>query len=105
MKIKVSKVFAKFVNETAKEAGKQFTAKVIGMSANEYACHCGLWSDPYADYNARTGKFDVLAVYYPGEFYACPRYVGTEELTNEVRRARVDNFEDLARLIVDMFEI
>ena len=104
MKIKVSKVFAKFVNETAKMSGKDFHANVVALSTSAAGWH-GL--DPYdeIDYNYETGKIMALCITYPADYYACPVYMSTRRLCAEFRRRGIKTVEQLRAMIVDMFEI
>lgn len=99
MQVKVSKVFAKFVNETAKEFGKQFYAQVRTRPLRPYEN----WCDD--DYDWDTNEVRELVVTYPDEYYACPRFVRTDEIVAEFNRRGVKDWDGLKRMVVDMFEI
>lgn len=99
MKIKVSKVFAKFVNEVAEEFGKKFHAEVVTRRLRPYEN----WCDD--DYNWETGLVRELVVTYPPAYYACPRIVRTDELVAEFNSRGVKTWDGLKRMVVDMFEV
>ena len=99
MKVKVSKVFAKAVNEIAEKYGKRFHAEVRTRGVRPYENFCD------ADFNWETDEVRELVVTYPAEYYACPRYVRTDELLAEFNRRGVKAWEQFERMIVDMFEI
>lgn len=99
MQVKVSKVFAKFVNEVADEFGKEFHAEVRTRKLRPYENWCD------ADYNWATDEVRELVVTYPYEYYACPKYVRTDELIAEFNRRGEKTWDGLKRMVVDMFEI
>ena len=99
MKVKVSKVFAKAVNEIAEKYGKRFHAEVRTRGVRPYENWCD------ADYNWDTDEVRELVVTYPAEYYACPRYVRTDELLAEFNRRAVKTWAEFEQMIVDMFEI
>lgn len=68
MKVKVTKVMAKLLNEKF----PQFTFRVEEHTT-------GWFSDPL-DYNPKTGHTKMLVVYYPGEYYALPKCFTTTDL-------------------------
>ena len=95
MIIKVSKVFANFINETAKEFGKKFHAEVVKFST---------FGDDI-DYDCSTGRYRNIQVTYPYGYYAVPQYFSTGQLVREFRRRGVKTVEDLKKMIVDICEI
>ena len=108
MKIKVSKTFAKFINDTAKELNFKVSAKVVELSENSYRWNVD--SDifralDYGDYDIsnRTGKAIMLV--YPEDYFACPNYLTTYQLTQEFKRNSVSSLEDLKNMIKNMCEI
>ena len=105
MKIQVSKTFAKFINETASEKGVKLTASVIEVSPSAYGFYV---ADPYLndyDYNWAKDVYKALYIEYPGEYYACPRYVTTRELNAEFTLRGVTDVDGLKAMIVDMLAI
>ena len=109
MKVKVSKVFAAFINKAAKELGFNAHASVVTMSARLYRLNIGLdaWLDAedYGDYDWGEGEYKAIRVDYPGEYYAMPKYLTTAELTKEFRRRQVSTTDDLKDMVRDMCEI
>ena len=99
MKVKVSKVFAKAVNEIAEKYGKRFHAEVRKRKIGMWENFCD------ADFNWETDEVRELVVTYPAEYYACPRYVRTDELLAEFNRRGVKAWAEFEQMIVDMFEI
>lgn len=95
MIIKVSKVFANFINETAKEFGKKFHAEVVKFST----------IGDEVDYDWSTGRFRNIQITYPYGYYAVPQYFSTRYLVREFKRRGVKTVEDLKKMIVDICEI
>lgn len=71
MYIQVSKVFARFINETAKIKGFAARAEVVEVTENFYKWNVDIYGPrDFRDYNGRTNKYKVLAVEYPADYYA-----------------------------------
>ena len=62
MLVKVSKVFAAFMNETAAKMGFKASAEVVYLSERENCRIFGSWADNLGDYDYRTGKYKAIAV-------------------------------------------
>lgn len=108
MKVKVSKVFAAFINKAAKELGFKAEASVVTMSANAYKMNVSMdlfAAEDYGDYDWTTGEVKAIRVDYPAEYYAMPRYLTTAELTKEYRRRHVSTEGDLKEMLRYMCEI
>ena len=109
MKIKVSKVFADFINKTAKELGFSAEASVVKMSERAYRLNVGLNAmldaDDYGDYDWAEDEYKVIRVVYPEEYYACPQYLTTAMLINEYRRRGVSTIDELKLMLKDMLSI
>ena len=109
MKIKVSKVFADFINKTAKELGFSAEASVVTMSENAYRMNVGfgaqLDADDYGDYDWSTGKYKAIRVCYPDSYYAMPTYLTTAALQREYRSTNVSNVDGLKQMLRSMCEI
>lgn len=105
MNIRVSKVFADFINKTAANV----EASMLKMSEGEYRMNLGgfaLWdAEQYGDYDWKTDKYKAIVVTYPSDYYACPRYISTKELDKEFKRRGVRDAEGLKAMIKDMVEI
>lgn len=106
MNIAVTKVFAKFINKTAKEMGFKAHAVVITLPSNAYTFHTGtdLW-DAGDDYDFTTGRCKVIMVDYPEIYYACTRFLSTHRLTEEFRKRGVRTAEELKEMLRDMLEV
>ena len=105
MKVKVSKVFADFINKTVKDV----EARVVKMSENQYRMNLGgfaVWdAEEFGDYDWQTGEYKAIVVVYPYDYYACPRYISTKELTKEFKRRGVRDAEGLKEMVKDMIMI
>lgn len=104
MIIKVSKTFAKFINETSKMRGLGACAEVVEFSESAYRWNVSM-HDGFTDYNPNTGKYKAIQITFPADFYACPIYLTTEQLTREFRRYNVQNINDLRCMIQDLIEV
>ncbi len=106
MNIKVSKVFARFINTTAKELGFEAHAEVIALRSSAYTFATGtdLW-DGECDYDYAAGTYRVIEVSYPDEYYASRRFLTTHTLVSEFRKRGVKTLEELKEMLRDMLEI
>ena len=104
MYIQVSKVFARFMNQTAKERNVNFHAAVVTMSESQYRMFVG---EPWDNESDHIGSdtLKAICVEYPYEYYCCPRYVSTSDLVREFRRNGVTTVDELKDMICDMFAI
>ena len=109
MKIKVSKVFAKFINDTAKELGFKVKAKVMTMDFRQYLYFVGeeamFDAEQTGDRDWLTGDYKVIQLIYPEDYYACPHYLTTAALTKEMRRMGVTDADGLKRMIRELCEV
>ena len=109
MKIQVSKAFAKFINDSAREAGVKATAAVVYFSTpGVYSWTVGadpIDADYTGDYDYNTGRYKAIEISYPGEYYANCLYLTTARLTAEFRRRNVRTVEALKSMIRDLIEI
>ena len=108
MQIAVTRVFAKFINDTAKEMGFEAHAQVVELPYSAYTFYTG--TEVYdamlaGDYKSSTGVMRAIRVTYPGEYYACPRYLTTPELTHEFRKRGVSNVLELRDMLRELLEI
>ena len=99
MRIKVSKVFAKAVNEIAEKYGKQFHAHVRSRQLRQHENWCD------ADFNWDTNEVRELVVSYPSDYYACEQVFSTDEILAEYNRRNVRTWEQFEKMIIDLFEI
>ena len=106
MNIQVSKVFANFINKTAKEMGFEAHAEVIALRSSAYTFATGTdrW-DGECDYSPKTDTYRVIEVSYPYDFYATRKFLTTSELNQEFRRRGVKTEDELKEMLRDMLEI
>jgi hypothetical protein len=106
MNIKVSKVFAKFINTTAKEMGYEAHAEVIALRSSAYTFATGTdrW-DGECDYDWEHDTYRVIEVSYPYEYYATRRFLTTHELVKEFRKRGVSTADELKKMLRDMLEV
>lgn len=105
MKIQASKVFADFINRTAANMGFKARAELVYFTENGYTMNVNIWGPSWSDYDSKTGKYKVIRVEYPAEYYAAPVYLTTGELCAEFRRRNVRDFDGLAEMIRDLLYI
>ena len=109
MKVKVSKVFADFINKTAKELGFKAEASVVKMSERAYRLNVGLSAmldaQDTGDYDWCEDEYKVIRVVYPEDYCACPQYLTTTSLNNEFNRRRVTTADELKAMVRSMCEI
>ena len=109
MKIKVSKVFAKFINDTAKELGFKVKAKVMTMDFRQYLYFVGeeamFDAEQTGDRDWLTGDYKVIQLIYPEDYYACPHYLTTAQLSREFQRRGVTTADELREMLRDMCEV
>ena len=108
MKIKVSKAFAKFINDTAKELGFEVFAKVVELSTNQYKINVDydlFRAYDYGDFNSAKGTYKALCLSYPESYYSCGQYLSTYELNQEFKRMGVSDLIGLKKMIRELCEI
>lgn len=105
MIIQVSKVFAKFINETANKLGFKAYADVITIDENRYNFVVGSGCQSWADYDYTTGRYKVIRVTYPVEYCAVPVYLTTVQLNREFNRNAVETADELREMLRNMLEI
>ena len=101
MEVKVSKVFAKFIEKNC--AG--LSAEVVEMLHGLYSCIVGSVWDAGNDYNPATGKYRAICVSYPPELHALPRYISTAQIGAEFHRNNVTTAAGLVDMLNDWLQI
>lgn len=101
MRVKVSKVFAKFIKSNC--AG--LSAEVVEMSHDAYGYYVGSIWDAGDDYDPATGKYKAICVNYPPEFYASPRYISTAQILDEFHRNNVTTAAGLVDMLNNWLQI
>ena len=108
MNIQVSKVFAKFINKTAKEMGFEAHAEVVLLPYEGYSFYTGqsvVDASFSGDYDWETRDFKTIKVTYPDNYYACPVYLTTKGLVEEFRSRGVKTLEELKDMLREMLEV
>ena len=108
MNIQVSKVFAKFINKTAKEMGFEVHAEVVLLPYEGYSFYTGqsvVDASFSGDYDWETRDFKTIKVTYPDNYYACPVYLTTKGLVEEFRSRGVKTMEELKDMLREMLEV
>lgn len=110
MKIKVSKVFANYINKCAKEMDFKAEAFVETMSESSYNFCVGSVFDAmdngdcYMDDEGRN-VFKAIAINYPYDYYAPIKFLTTAQLNKEWRRRNGKTEQDLREMIRELCEI
>ena len=105
MQIKVSKVFANFINKVAKENSVKFNAKVVTIPEKYARYYIGSNVDYYNDFDFANLAYKVIKIEYPPEYYANPIYLTTVQLNQDFNRYNVKTVDDLKLMILDICEI
>lgn len=110
MKIKVSKVFANYINKCAEEMGFKADASVETMSENQYRFCVGnvfeaMDNGDYDMDDEGRNVFKVITINYPYDYYAPTKYLTTKRLLNEWRRRNGSSEQDLREMIRELCEI
>ena len=105
MQIKVSKTFAKFINQTARENGLKFEANYIEMGERFYNYYVGACWGSWHDYNAETGKYKVIQIVYPYDDHAATVQLSSARLWNLCDRYGVKTADDLKNMLIDVLSI
>lgn len=101
MRVKVSKVFAKFIETNC----ANLSAEVVELSQGAYSYNVGSIWDAGDDYNPATGKFKAICISYPSEWYASPRYISTAQILAEFHRYNVITAVGLVAMLNDWLQI
>lgn len=101
MRVKVSKVFAKFIETNC----PNLEAEVVELSQGAYSYNVGSIWDAGDDYSPATGKYKAICVSYPSEWYASPRYISTAQILDEFHRCNVTTSAGLVTMLNDWLQI
>lgn len=108
MKVAVTRVFAKFINETANIMGFECEASVVHIPDSHYGFFTGnslFDSMFFGDYDADKRSSRVIKVVYHDDYYACPKYLTTKELQEEFVRHEVRTADGLRKMLRELLEI
>lgn len=110
MKLIVSKVFANYINQCAKEMGFKVNAEVVELNECGYTMRVGDTCDAvdYDDYMFNEDgdyRFKAIKLTYPDNYYAMPQYLSTKRIHDEWVRRNGKNESDLREMIKELCEI
>lgn len=84
MKIKATRTMVKYLNENIEE----YEFLLQKLTPEQYAIYVDYDLDSnIIDYSPKTGKFSVITVAYPEEFYAMPQALTTMELNRIFKKS------------------
>lgn len=88
MKAKVTKTLANWLNEKLKNTG--YKAKYEELTPQQYDWNVGDTSMDTLeyDYNFSTGKYKVIKIIYPDDYYACNAYLTTQNLIDCIKHTK-----------------
>lgn len=105
MKIAATKVFADFINKTAKVRGFQAHAELVKLSNRQFTMLVDINGPDWADWDPNTNLNKAICIEYPANFYACPVYFSTSQLCAEFRRYGVKDVAGLQDMLEDLLSI
>ena len=105
MKLKTSKIMAKMLNEKIKDFGLDYkiTQKQITLEQFRLYVDFDIWEHEN-DYNSSNQKFNVLEIEYPLDYYACNKYLTTNDLikiykdSNKTFNGFLDSFKNYVEI-------
>lgn len=85
MRVEATKTLTAWLNNQFKQHNIPYKAVYATMTQREYDWQVGDTSMEY-DYNFTTGKYRVIKILYPDNYYACPQYLTTTLLLLKLAR-------------------
>lgn len=89
MRVEATKTLTNWLNNQFKQHNIPYKAIYATMTQREYDWQVGDSSMEY-DYNFTTGKYRVIKILYPNDYYACPQYLTTTLLLKLARNIHGD---------------
>ena len=89
MRVEATKTLTAWLNNQFKQHNIPYKAVYATMTQREYDWQVGDTSMEY-DYNFTTGKYRVIKILYPDNYYACPQYLTTTLLLKLARNIHGD---------------
>lgn len=111
MKIASTKTMTDFLNKELKKQGvndMRFRYIAIPQDVYRQYVNMDVWEAEYnGDFNYKTGKYRAIEVKYPDEYYACNRYLTSNDLRRIFTRwqLHIKNAEDFAKLVIEEMAI
>jgi len=88
MKAQVSKVLVKELNKQFKERGWNYGFNYCETGLDSYRTYINMfYADSENDWIESRGMMKYIAVIYPAEYYALPKYLTTNDLVDCFRRS------------------
>ena len=105
MKVAATTTMAKMLAKAVKDKG--YKVRYITCDAEAYKWYVGdiYEAEDQGDWLPNTNKFRAIEIQYPSEYYACPQYLTTREISNIFRTYRCKSAEDLIDRLVEAVEI
>lgn len=106
MKVKTSKVFAKELQKELQAHGLSYACYQASLSPRAFRWNVDM--DDYnheQDYDYTTDTFKVIVVEYPYDYYACPRYITTKDLTRIFNNCADKTWGDFVKAFIEEIEI
>lgn len=103
MQVKVSKTFAKYVNQFCQETGLAEEVAYREVSPINYPR--GAREAVYNGDTTPKGKCKVIEIFYKASDYACPTTLTTGYLISESRRRNIKTEADLKEMLEDLIAI
>lgn len=111
MKIKVSKVFANYLNKLAKQGVLDIDhAELKTFSERQYELNVGdpMDAEYYGDEDFDDDGnlvYKAIVVFYPDSYYAMPKCISTELLVTTAKWRKVTTEEELKEMLKDLINI
>ena len=106
MNIQATKTMAQAINKALKAKGwKGYRVEQIMLTSQAYAWNVGdiYDAEDYGDYCDLNNKYRALRVIYPAEYYACDKYLTTQDLNRIFEKG--DTLEAFMAKVLDEIEI
>lgn len=106
MKIAATKAMVRELNMQAKRAGGRISFHYVTMTTDLYRLIIGgdiFAAYDWGDFNQSTGKFRAITATYPGDYYASPQHITTEELNGLYRVG--DTIDSYTARVIDYMAI
>lgn len=101
MNVQVSKTMTNEINNYFKTNGIPYAAIYETMTPAAYGWNVDIYAEQHEDdFLPASGKMRAIKILYPGELYACPRYITSRELSQVFRKSN----KTLAGFMRDLYD-
>lgn len=107
MQIKTTQKFAKTMQTQLKKIDKFKNYKITleKLTQNQFEYYVDCYSlHGFEDYDFTTGKFKVIKIVYPLDYYACDKYLTTSDLI-QIYNKSDKTFEGYIKAFCDFVEV